>query len=369
MKPDAIVTTTIFVPKLLDTYADDARAHGREVLFVVVGDKKTPAETAEYCKDLSTRSGFRVEYFSPERQEEFLAPFPELKDHIQWNCIMRRNIGILYAYLEGCPVIATIDDDNFLVTKDYLGAHGIGTETVSTVIETSTKWINVCRMLDEKYGREFYHRGFPLEMRHEHETWEQTKKSVSPVVNAGLWLGDPDVDAMTRLHYTAKPIDATAFNYGESIVPEKGIWTPFNSQNTALARKVVPAYFLSPKVGRYDDIWASYIMKHITDTLGDAIRFGAPIVRQERNPHNYWRDLDMERYGHALTLLFVEKLASIQLSGTDYQTCYAEVTEKLPSLLLTQEKLKDDERTFLEGYFTGMRIWRDVFAKLSKEPS
>ena len=71
----------------------------------------------------------------------------------------------------------------------------------------------------------------------------------------------------------------------------------------------------------------------------------------------------MERYGHALTLRFVEALAAIPLSSTDYQAAYAELTDALPKALLTDD-LKEDERTFLEGYFTGMRIWRDTFAQL-----
>ena len=47
----AIVTTTIFVPKLLDEYAKDAKSNNRETTFIVVGDKKTPPETEEYCKN------------------------------------------------------------------------------------------------------------------------------------------------------------------------------------------------------------------------------------------------------------------------------------------------------------------------------
>ena len=43
---------------------------------------------------------------------------------------------------------------------------------------------------------------------------------------------------------------------------------PFNSQNTILARAVLPAYFLSPNVGRYDDIFASFMVKRIADHLG-----------------------------------------------------------------------------------------------------
>lgn len=358
----AIVTTTIYVPKLLDSYAEDAKKHGHAPLFVVVGDKKTPAETAEYCAQLAERTGLRVEYFSPERQDSYLARFPKLKEHIQWNCIQRRNVGILYAYEEGCETIATIDDDNFLATEDYLGRHSLGAAQPFVSAASSTGWINVCTLLAEKHGRRFYHRGFPLEKRLPSEEWTEEETSGRVVVNAGLWLGDPDVDAMERLYHLADPTDATHLARDVRLSPAPKTWTTFNSQNTALVREVIPAYFLSPKVGRYDDIWAAYVVKHIADHLGHRITFGQPLVKQERNPHNYWRDLDAERYGHALTLRFVEALASIRLSGADYRACYAEITETL-SGLLQDPTFKDDERAFLEGYFTGMRIWRDVFAK------
>ena len=272
---------------------------------------------------------------------------------------------MLYAYEQGCEVIATIDDDNFLATEDYLGKHGIRDTQDAVEVMSSTGWINVCALLEEKHGRRFYHRGFPIEKRLAEEHWKEKRVKVKPVASAGLWLGDPDVDAMERLYHFTEPTDATKLARDERIVPAKGTWSPFNSQNTALAREAMPAYFLSPKVGRYDDIWGSYILKRIADELGDAVAYGEPLVKQERNPHNYWRDLDMERYGHALTLSFVEALANIALSGKDYRAAYAEITDALPELLLSNPKLKDDERAYLNGYFDGMRIWRDVFKTLS----
>jgi hypothetical protein len=352
------------VPKLLDAYASDAKKHNRDVLFVVIGDQKTPRETAAYCAALAARSGLPVEYFSVERQEEYLSRHPELKEHLPYNSIQRRNVGMLFAYRAGCDPIITIDDDNFLVTDDYIGAHGIGAERSCEAVRTNTGWINVCSVLREAHGRTIYHRGFPLEKRTPEESWETERKSAAPVVNAGLWLGDPDVDALERLYHLADPTEAVALATDICIAPEIGTWTPFNSQNTALARKVIPAYFLSPAVGRYDDIWGSYILKHICDHLHDAITFGRPLVRQERNPHNYWRDLDNERYGHALTLRFVETLATIPLAGQEYMTCYADITNALPGAMSARTDVTSAEREFLDGYFHSMRVWRDTFAGL-----
>ncbi len=47
-----IVTTTINIPKLLLQYAENARYYGHtNVDFVVIGDRKSPSGTAEFCRD------------------------------------------------------------------------------------------------------------------------------------------------------------------------------------------------------------------------------------------------------------------------------------------------------------------------------
>jgi hypothetical protein len=98
------------------------------------------------------------------------------------------------------------------------------------------------------------------------------------VVNAGLWLDDPDVDAITRLcnDIVATEYDAACaalcaayrlpaltvlsrYTRDSSYVMANGTWCPFNSQNTALHRDLIPAYVLSPLIGRMDDIWARCI--------------------------------------------------------------------------------------------------------------
>ncbi len=361
----AIVTTTIYVPKLLESYAADAKKHGRDVIFIVIGDKKTPAETEKFCASLQKKSGFKVEYFSPAQQDTYLARFPALKKHLVWNSIQRRNVGLLFAYESECETIITIDDDNFRVTNDFVGAHDCAVPKHCEVVSTTTGWMNICTLLNEKHGRTFYHRGFPLEKRAPTEKWKRTKKKVRPVVNAGLWLGDPDVDAMERLNYLADPTEATSYTGKTPLAPAKGTWTPFNSQNTALRRDAIPGYFLSPLIGRYDDIWAAYVLKHIADHLDDSIVFGTPLVRQERNPHNYWRDLDNERYGHALTLRFVEALATIKLKGKTYRACYSELATKLPKALAKRTDIRTEEKPFLGGYFEGMQVWVETFRRIS----
>ncbi len=100
-------------------------------------------------------------------------------------------------------VVVTIDDDNLLCDTDYLGRHAhVGQHTTVNAVHSESGWWNVCEMLQEARDLPFYHRGHPLEQR-----WKEDAeyRTISPatgrvVVNAGLWLDDPDIDALTRLY-------------------------------------------------------------------------------------------------------------------------------------------------------------------------
>jgi len=355
----AIVTTTIYVPKLLADYVADAKKYNHECSFIVVGDKKTPPEAADFCKQLDAD----IRFFDVADQEKYLERFPELKEHLVWNSIQRRNVGILFAYDEGADQIITIDDDNFLVDENFIGLHEVGKEKNLDIISSATNWLNVCDFLSEERDRRFYHRGFPPEKRFLDENPETKKEFRKVVVNAGLWLEDPDIDALTRLYFPNQPINALKYNRADNFALAKNTYSPFNSQNTALHRDVVPAYFLSPLVGRYDDIWASYIIKRIADHLGDAVAFGKPIVRQKRNSHNYWKDLDQETMGMILTDRFVTLLRNIPLTEKTYGECYRELVSGLEREY-EKQNLNEKEKRYLRGYLRGMHVWLTTFARL-----
>ena len=63
----------------------------------------------------------------------------------------------------------------------------------------STRRLNVCRDLEEKHGRNFYHRGFPIREAYEkEESGSHPPEEIRPAANGGLWLGDPDIDALDQ---------------------------------------------------------------------------------------------------------------------------------------------------------------------------
>jgi hypothetical protein len=362
-----LVTTTIYVPDVIRDHVRLGAPYAEDgVEIVVAGDLKTPDQTEALCRELDGIGDVKVTYLAPDDQRELLTSYPELDAVLPWNSVQRRDVALLYAYLQGSEVIVTVDDDNLPLDETFFAEHRlVGLDRELPVLGERDAWVNICDLLETDDGVRFYHRGFPLDRR-----WTDSVATLGAaesrhvVVNAGLWLGDPDVDALTRLY---KMVDATALRAGmdSSAVLARGAWTPFDSQNTALAREVLPAYFLSPDVGRYDDIWASYVLVAIINHLGHGIAFGLPLVRQERNPHDYWHDLDLERLGYETTPALVDGLASLRLSGTDYQSCFAEVTTWLTEHATEIAGPKDTHRASLERFAAGLRAWEATFASIN----
>lgn len=360
-----IVTTTINIPKLLIKYAQNARRYGhKELDFVVIGDRKSPPETADFCKSVPH---YPCEYLDIPAQKEYLTRFPELWEHLRFDSIQRRNIGILMAYENGADVVITIDDDNFVMDQDFVGFHAVvGTTPELPAYSSTSGWYNVCACLATDHDVPFYHRGFPQKMRWTEETQFSCgfRLQRRVAVNAGLWIDNPDLDALTRMD---RQIVVRGFNGqwpGRNFVLNPGTWSPFNSQNTALMRDAVPAYFLSPYNGRYDDIWGSYILTRIAEHFEDVVAYGEPLVRQERNPHDLWKDLDVERNGMIMTDDLCEALRSIALRERTYHECFGEIVAALPQAWTPGAKWNESQQEWRTRLIEGLGIWHAAFEKL-----
>ncbi len=278
-----IVTTTINEPTpALEAYAALPDWH-----VIVVLDKKS--------KPFSL-SG--VEVLTP-RDQDLLDK--DLSDAIGWNCIQRRNMGYLHAYRSGADVVASVDDDN--IPLDGWGEDvRVGKLTPCTVFDALNPDTRAFDPLAVASAPHLWHRGFPLSdlTRRAYEARPELEE-ITPDVEASLWVGDPDIDAICRLEHAP---------YLESLsgpTPFAGaISGPFNSQNTFLGRSVLPEYFCFTGVGRFDDIWASY---HV-QALGAAVVYTAASVVQERNAHDLMVDLEKEMLGYVQTPPLLDALRS-----------------------------------------------------------
>ena len=347
----ALVTTTINVPKLLIDYAKNFDKFGWkkcDVFFVIAGDKKTPPLN-DFASSLYSDYGYRCNYLDLKEQENLS---PTLSRRIPLNTIARRNFAILKAYIDGADIVVTVDDDNLVMqTDNYLGAHAIiGTKKKIKHISVKSGWYDVCRTLNELDKKAFYHRGYPIDQRNKLES-NASLHETEVVVNAGLWLDAPDTDAVAWINFgSLNVINFDSTMHGEQFALEKGTWCPFNSQNTALSRKVIPAYFLNPPQMRYDDIWASYIVRKIADHLGHSVTYGQPIVTQKRNIHNYVTDLKNEIDGMERTPELIRELRNMELTQKNYRDATYEIVDKL------SDKYKD----LKVGYKNWLSVMEDV---------
>lgn len=65
----AIVTTTIYVPKGLEAYIQNAQQYGhKDVIFIVTGDKKTPPETKTFLEEARKKYGYELTYLDVPAQ-------------------------------------------------------------------------------------------------------------------------------------------------------------------------------------------------------------------------------------------------------------------------------------------------------------
>ena len=276
-----IVTTTINPP----TLATIKYSRIEDWTLIVVGDKKTPHEEYERLNCI---------YLSPEEQEK---KYPNLSKAIGWNSIQRRNIGFVEAYNLGADIVATVDDDN--IPYENWGKNVVVGET--TEIDFYTTDLGVFDPLSVTEHTSIWHRGYPIElvpMRSAIQYGGKLNRKV--LVQADLWDGDPDIDAMARL--SQSPIvkfDKIQGPYGSTSI------SPFNSQNTFLAREVIPYYSVFPYVGRMDDIWGSYVLQH---HFPNSVCYNKASVYQDRNVQDLVTNLENEIIGYRHTGNLVRSL-------------------------------------------------------------
>lgn len=348
----AIITTTINVPNVLKIYEATA-PEGVELSFIVAGDVVTPSEARDLVIGLG---GTYIGVDGP------LAEYWDYNEVVGVRTIQRRNLALLHALSEGNDIIITIDDDN-----EPFAASSYINEVVShlnykslpefvngiEVTRTSTGWWNPGSILVP----EVTHRGFPLNQRHRDHTEHQYHRSdgVTVGVVAGMCIGDPDIDAIERIVNQPR---VGAWGHDPTITLDVGTWAPFNTQNTAYTWHVAPFMQVLKGVGRYDDIWMSYIARKIMDYYYVLVRYGRPTAVQKRNDHDLFEDMLKEMHGYEYTPRLIQVLRDMEISDL--------ADEPIEMLKVIYDRL------YLEGFWgpdtqaCNIAWVEDVYAALSE---
>lgn len=338
MRSTAIVATTIFEPKFIEGYEASIRAAGRldGATLYVIPDRKTPASVAEAATQ-ARRRGFRVICPAVEEQDAFLNGLGAPAGFVPYDTDNRRNVGFLMALEAGCDVLISIDDDNYCVADtDFVGAHQVVGRPASVAqVRTSDGWFNLCALLEGWDGPAIFPRGFPYKAQSASRDVEFVSPSqpLTVAMNAGLWLDEPDVDAVARLGRRPKIRQFV----GPEVVLGPDVWCPINTQNTALTRDTALTYYYvrmgfplrGLTIDRFGDILSGYLTQKVIKHLRQGIRVGTPIVDHRRTPHNLFKDLYHELAGIVLIEEFIPWLIEIPLSGATALEAYAALAEEI----------------------------------------
>ena len=370
----AIVITTINDAVLLDGYFQNFRSFGHleAVTVYVVTDRKTPAAAYARCARLRAQ-GLDVRCPTLSEQSAFLASLGALDLLIPFDSDNRRNVGYLMALRDGADFVVALDDDNFSVEGvDMLNEHAVVCrDEVHETVGTSTGWFNACELLELEPDLPVHPRGFPYAGRTAHAPARRAGQSALVRVNEGLWLGAPDLDALTWL---AMPVTATRFR-GTSVVLDAGVLTPINTQNTAFHRDVIASEYFLPmnypiaglEIDRYGDIFSGYLSQACVQHLGHRVRLGTPIAEHRRNAHDYLHDARSELMCIWILEDLVPWLRELKLQGSSYGETYVSLSHSLADAV---ERFRGSiwtgaARAYFHRVAYCMRQWADACARLS----
>lgn len=245
-----------------------------------------------------------------------------------------RSIGYYQAWKDGHDIIVTLDDDCMPLPEEP----NLFSEHASNLRSTGSRWTSTLDIMKPR-GVPFYNTG-----------------SVPTAISHGLWLGVPDLDAVTQL---------ASWEHGRSLrmreVEEMmqeipvGQYYPMCGMNLAWHRDMTPAmYFLlmgqGQKFARFGDIWAGLFSKRIADHLGLRVVSGFPLVFHSR-ASNVWSNLVAEGPGVAVNETLWERVDAPILTGLTAAACYRE--------LATAIELPDDE--YWQKTRTAMMVWAELF--------
>ena len=362
-----MVLTTVFEPVALNGYLSNFRnfGHLEQVRVILIADRKTPPSAARICQEVSA-AGLSCRCPSLEEQEAFLLRVGVPAGMVPYDSDNRRNIGYLMALESGSDFLISIDDDNYcLDAEDFFAAHAVvcAPPAEHELAGSATGFLNICELLEYSGAARVYPRGFPYYARHRDENWQMRRAAADIHVNAGLWLTDPDLDAITWL---VAPPRVSGFRR-RSVALEPGAWSPINTQNTALRRQAIPSYYYirmgyplaGMPIDRYGDIFSGYFIEACTKHLGGAVRFGAPVAEHRRNSHNFMNDAGRE-WGCILVLEdLLPWLSETRLSGDSYSDAYLSLSHLLEDAVegFHGTVWTDATRGYFHRVAYQMRIW------------
>jgi hypothetical protein len=306
-----------------------------ELLIIDEGDPAVREKNIKILGNVPHR------FYGPkERNEWFKTRFgvksKKFAKVIPEKCHAETSFGFLVCFEEKPDMVIELDDDVRMLNEHQIYSHLNNLcKNNCSVVSAKGKWYNTIENLSLTTENTLYPRGYPYHSDTRVKEYSWTNKESSCVLNMGMWIGTPDLDALTLTYKGC--IDGKMNLQGEckrkKVVVAKGTYFPICSMNTAFKPEIIPAFYqLYMKVmgiDRFDDIWSGVFLKKIADHIGDSISLGHPLVYHDKTPRNVFEDLKKELEGIIINEKLWKVLDKIDLEGKTYWDAYKDLIEGL----------------------------------------
>ena len=311
--------------------------------FLVIGDQKTP-------KDWKLVNA----HFLNLADQEYLNLLTFKTTPI--NSYNRKNIGYLFAIMNGAKYIYDTDDDNSPLVD--LSQYFNFDEFDLGLVFKNNSFKNNNRSCVNPYAHfgqpTIWPRGFPLsEIKHNHFNEYYAGLRRSSIIQQGLVNGDPDVDAIFRLTKSRsnRKFELYFDSSSPSVQIPKNIFSPFNSQNTLFSYKAFWSLYLPITVSfRLTDIWRSYWAQRLMWLLDETLTFRGPSAFQIRNSHSYLKDFDDEK----LMYLKTENLIKFLLEWKCLKNKFYECVIDLSIQMANKDFWGKDEISYIKNWLNDL---------------
>jgi hypothetical protein len=345
--------------------------HECHIIVIDEGDEQLRKKNTELLSDF-----FYTFYGPKERKEWFKQRFGQAWSKyisvIPSKCHAETSFGFLAALEQSPNLIVELDDDVQAVPGyDLTGDHINNlSNTEGICVSAESKWYNTLENLSMNTEGYLFPRGHPyaLETREEKYLWCNSNGSC--VLNTGLWIGYPDLDATTILYHGGLEGRGKIMSKNlkrSKIIVNKGTYFAICSMNTAFLPEIVPAFYQLymnyMNIDRFDDIWSGLFIKKVADHLGDKLSLGAPLVYHDKKPRDVFKDLKKELEGMVINEQLWKIVDSLELEGKNYWDTYHSLTLELEKKLTS---FKDNfYREFMQIQIEKMKMWLEITDKLA----
>ena len=271
MKVTLVITTINKPNKNIELFCKGSKKNNWNL--EIVGDRKSPKL-------------YKINYgnfYSIIEQKKLPFKFSNICPE---NSYSRKNIGYLISMKKGSNVIVETDDVN--IPKSNFFKEKKLTHSVNEIRDTG--WINIYNKF-LKYKTNIWPRGLPLHKIYTNPNFKNVKVKKFFFLHQGVCEGNPDVDAIFRIinkKINIKFKNNFKFSLGKAL-------SPLNSQNTVWFKKIFSLMYLPVTCSmRATDIWRGIIALNIILNDNLSVLFFGTTMKQIRNVHNLFDDLEQE---------------------------------------------------------------------------